>query len=155
MFTVEHVPSHTVKQLSSSLNKIDHLYARDVFTIHVILMDMELKKVQDELGLVLVNMMAACEHVREIKHGIEIIKERFRSVMSDLPPKILHKQIVIHLIYFCVTGLNAMPEEQGISHKVSPREIITNHKMDFNKDCKAIFGSYIEASEYVYVTNNM
>ena len=155
LFTIEHVPIHTVKQLSISLNKIVQLYARGGFIIHVIFIDMEFEKVQDELGLVQVNTRAAQEHVGEIEHGICTINDRSRSVMSGLPFKFLHKQVVVHLVYFCVMWLNAMPAEQGISRKYSPQEIVTQCELDFTKDCKAVFGSYVEASEDASVTNNM
>ena len=80
-------------------------------------MEMEFEKVQDELGLVQVNIMATHEHVGEIEHGIQTINERSRSVVSDLPFKFLHKQVVIHLVHFCVMWLNAMPAEQSTSRK--------------------------------------
>ena len=69
--------------------------------------------------------------------------------------KFLHKQIVMHLVYFCALWLNAMPTEQGISSKYSPWEIVSKQEMNFNKDCKAIFRSYIKASEDASVTNDM
>ena len=75
--------------------------------------------------------------------------------MSDLPFKFLHKQVVIHLVYFCAMWLNAMPVLQGISRKYSPWKIVTQHEFDFTKDCKAVCGSYVEASEDASVTNDM
>ena len=69
LFTIEHDPSHTAKQLSSSLNEMVHLHARGGFTIHIILMDMKFEKVKDKLGKVQVNAMTAHEHVGEIKDG--------------------------------------------------------------------------------------
>ena len=51
--------------------------------------------------------------------------------------------------------LNARPTEQRISRKYSQWEIVTQHEMDFTKDCKAVFGSYVEASENASVTNDM
>ena len=76
LFTCEHVPSRTAKQLSKSLKKIVQLYARGGFIIRVILMDMEFEKVKDELGLVDVNTTAVREHVAEIERGIHLLKER-------------------------------------------------------------------------------
>ena len=45
LFTVEHVPSHTAKHLSSSLNKIVQLYATGGFITHIILRDIDFEKV--------------------------------------------------------------------------------------------------------------
>ena len=51
--------------------------------------------------------------------------------------------------------LNAMPAEQGISRKYSPQDIVTQHELNFTKDCKAVFGSYVKASEDASVINDM
>ena len=48
--TVEHVPSRTAEQLSSSLTKIVQLYAKAGFTVRTTLMDMEFEKVAEKLN---------------------------------------------------------------------------------------------------------
>ena len=48
-------------------------------------MDMEFKKVKDELGLVDVNTTAAREHVAEIERGMCLLKERSHCVVKSLP----------------------------------------------------------------------
>ena len=55
LFTVEHIPSHTAAQISSSLNKIVKIYARTGFIFHVIFMDMEFKEVSNDMDLIQVN----------------------------------------------------------------------------------------------------
>jgi hypothetical protein len=118
-------------------------------------MDMEFEKVKTELGLVDVNTTAAREHVAEIERGIRLLKERARCVVKSLPFQYLPKQIVIHLVYFVCMMVNAIPAAEGISQLLSPREIVTQRKIDFRKDCKALFGSYVEASTDAIVTNDM
>ena len=51
--------------------------------------------------------------------------------------------------------VNAVPAAEGISQVFSPREIVTQRKFDFKKDCEALFGSYVEASTDAIVTNDM
>ena len=51
--------------------------------------------------------------------------------------------------------MNAVPAAEGTSQIFSPREIVTQRKFDFKKDCKALFGSYLEASTNEIVTNDM
>ena len=116
---------------------------------------MEFEKVKDELGLVDVNTTAAREHVAEIERGIRLLKERSRCVVKSLPFQYLPKQIVIHMVYFVCMMVNAVPAAEGISQVFSPREIATQRKFDFKKDCKALFGSYVEASTDAIVTNDM
>ena len=65
-------------------------------------MDMEFKKIADWLENVEINTTTARDHVGEIERGIRVVKERGRAIMGVLPFESLHKQIVIHLIYFVV-----------------------------------------------------
>ena len=51
--------------------------------------------------------------------------------------------------------VNAVPAAEGISQVFPPREILTQRKFDSKKDCKALFGSYVEASTDAIVTNDM
>ena len=59
MYTIEHIPTRTAKQLGSSLMKVVQLYARGGFTVNVALMDMEFEKVANELEMVQVTTTAA------------------------------------------------------------------------------------------------
>ena len=51
LYTIGHVPTRTAKQLGSSVKKIVNLYARHGFTVNVILMDSEFKKIVEEVPL--------------------------------------------------------------------------------------------------------
>ena len=56
----------------------------------------------------------------------------------------------------CVTTcVNAVPYSLDVSNKYSPRKIVTQHKFDFERDCKVQFGAYVEASDDAIVTNTM
>ena len=82
---------------------------------------MEFEKVSDDLGLDKVNTSAAREHVGEIECRIIVIKEWAINVITNLPFVSIHKQVVIHLIYFLVLWLNYFMATQVISEKHSPR----------------------------------
>ena len=87
----------------------------------MILMDMEFEKVKTELGLIDVNTTAAREHVAEIERGISLLKERSRCVIKSLPfQQYLPKQIVIHMVYFVCTMVNAVSAVEGFS-SIFPR----------------------------------
>jgi hypothetical protein len=116
---------------------------------------MEFVKLADEFNFVEINTTAAREHVGEIERSHRTLKERARCVVSDLPYTVLPMQMVIHLVYFVVLWLNAFPNKQGISENLSPREIVTRKKISFVKHCKALFGSYVEATEDADITNDM
>ncbi len=105
--------------------------------------------------MVEINTTAAREHVGEIKRFIRTIKECSRTLVSDLPYNILPRQITIHLVYFAVLWLNSLPAAAGVSKKYSPREIVLGRKLNFDKHCKATFGSYVEAHKDPTITNTM
>ena len=67
--------------------------------------------------------------------------------MHDLPfkiyPKILTKELILH----CVSWLNAFPSENGISKDLSPREIITGKRTNYNTDCRVEFGTFCQIHE--------
>ena len=124
------------------------------------MMDMEFDKLRDTPGMELVdvNTTAARKHVGEIGRTIRLLKERARCVYKTLfvaGIRKLHKQIVICMVYFVTMMLNAVPAKLGISNVHSPREIVTQRQLDFTKDCKVQFGSYIEASEDPVITNTL
>ena len=66
----------------------------------------------------------------------------------------LHKQIVIHLVYFCIMMVNAVPAEKGISNRFAPCEIVTEWRLNF-KHLQAAFGEYIRASVDAEVMDDM
>jgi hypothetical protein len=119
-------------------------------------MDMEFEKLKAEMESVIVNTTAAREHVGDIERYIRVIKERGRSVSSQLPYKTsMPDQIVIHLIKFVVMWINALPHKNGVSSILSPREIVLRLKMDFKKHCRVKFGAYVEASPDDIITNTL
>ena len=104
------------------------------------------------------NTTGAREHVGEIERFIKFIKERACCVILDLRVagfKYLHRLIVVHCLYFVTMMINAVPADSGISEKYSPHEIVTGQKLDMKKDCRALFGAYVEDSKDAVTTNTM
>ena len=113
--------------------------------IQNILMDMEFYSTKYELmGKTLENTSAAEEHVAEIERCIHTVKERCRTVASDLQFNYLHKTIVINMIYFCILWLNAFLVKNGISQEFSPRSIVVRTKLSWKKHCCIKVGDYAE-----------
>ena len=63
--------------------------------------------------------------------------------------------MVIHLVMFVYFWLNAFPPKNGVSDKVAPGEFIGGRVIDFNKHCRASFGSYVQTHEENYPKNSM
>ena len=75
------------------------------------------------------------------------------SDMLDCGIKYLHKQVIIYIIYNVCLLLNAFQIKSGLYMEYLPRETVTHQSFDYEKDCRAEFGSYVEASTYDMVTN--
>ena len=110
------------------------------------------------MELVDANTTAAREHVGEIEHGIRYLKERSRCSVSTFAVagiKFLAKPIVIQLVYNVTMFVNAVPDALGVSERYSPRELVTQRKFDWKRDCKVQFGTYVQASNDAIITNIM
>ena len=119
-----------------------------------------LKKVKDQEGMELVdvNTNAARKYVGEIERGIRYLKEHCRCSVSTLAIagiKYLAKPIVIRLVYNITVLVNAVPDTLGVSERYLPCKIVTQRKFDFKRDCKVLFGAYVQASDNAMVTNTM
>ena len=51
--------------------------------------------------------------------------------------------------------LNAVPATLGFSKVYSRNEIVTQRKLNMNKDCRVHFGTYVDASKDAQITNTM
>jgi hypothetical protein len=75
LITAEHTPLQTAKNLANEIHHIMDLYARGGFHISTVLMDNEFESLQNLVPIIVVNTMAAKEHVSEIERRICLIKE--------------------------------------------------------------------------------
>ena len=121
-------------------------------------MDIEFEKIKKKFDKVKINTTAAPEHVCEIEGCNQSMKERSWgtiSEMRDVGFNFFHKMIIVHIIYFVVKMLNAVPARLGISQEHVPEEIVMGKKLDAKKDLRVRFGAYVEASRDSIITNNM
>ena len=153
---VEHLRSRSAKQLVHSLKNVIGLYVRNNQHVSTILTDTEFTSVIDPiLGKTVVNNTAAREHVAEIERSIRTVKERCREVVSTPPFDVLPKLIITNIIKFGVFWLNAFPVKNGCSEVLSPREVVTQMKISFSKNCQVPFGTYYEVHEDPAITNTI
>ena len=119
------------------------------------MIDQEFDKVEEASNTVEISTTAAHKHIGKIERYICTIQEWSRAIVSDLPCKILLRQVTIHLIYFAVLWLNSIPAAARVSDKYYPREIVFGRELDFEKHCKTTFGSYVEAHNNLTIMNTM
>ena len=137
------------------IEQIKHLYKKGGFTIGTVLMDNEFEKLCPLVPEMQLNTTAASKHVPEIECCNQLVKERARGILNTLPYKRMPQTILVKLIYHVVLWLNAFPSKTGVSDTLSPREIVLRHRLDFNKHCRAPFGSYCEVHDEPTPTNSM
>jgi hypothetical protein len=84
-----------------------------------------------------------------------VIKERVRATRHTLPFKVIPLTMLIDLVHSTTIWLNAFPPKDGVSSHLSPRNIITGITFDYNKHCRAQFGSYVQTHEEPATTSTM
>ncbi len=84
-----------------------------------------------------------------------MIKERARGAFNTLPYKKLPKLMVIELLHFCVIWMNSFPVKSEVSKKWSPRELVSQHKLDATLHCRAPFVSYCKVHVDPEITNTL
>jgi hypothetical protein len=70
LVTIEYLKSRTAKRLIHALERVIHIYGTAGFIVQTALMDMEFKKLKNEIPNIILNTTAAREHVGEIKRKI-------------------------------------------------------------------------------------
>jgi hypothetical protein len=118
-------------------------------------MDNKHKKLQNLVPILAINTMAAKEHVPEVKCKIRLIKEQRRGILNTLPFKKMPRIMLIELICHIVLWLNTFPMKTGVSETLSPHKIVYQHKLDFAKHCKSLFGTYCKAHNEPTPTNTV
>ena len=147
---IVHLKKRAKSLLYEGLDKIIRVYNNAGFRIKVILADNEfrplLEDVEDNMGIQF-NYTNAEEHETYIERNNRTIEERCRTAYHDLPynnvPKILIKHMAIDQVRKC----NFYPAKGGVSSYYSPRMIIKQTNIDYDKHCKYGFGSYVQAFE--------
>ena len=90
------------------------------------------------------NTLAAKEYAADIDRCICAVKDRRRSMTSDLPLNFLHKLVVVNLVYVYILWVNAFPTKNSISQEISPRSIMVCNKLSWKQHFHIKFGDYAE-----------
>jgi hypothetical protein len=120
-----------------------------------VMMDNNFKKLRSLVPILIMNTMAAKEHVLEVERQILLIKEQRREILNTLPLKKMPQVILIELIYHAVLWLNAFPTKTGLLAILLHCKIVYKHKLDFAKHYKAQFGTYCKAHKEPVLPNTM
>ena len=110
------------------------------------------ESVKDELD-VNMNYTNAGDHVPEAERNNRTIKERFRVEFNRLPYKALPLLLIKHLAMHVTRCLNYFPAKGGVSKYYSPRMILQQQSLDYNKHFQVPIGAYVQANYETDPTN--
>lgn len=154
--TAEWVQNQTSQAYRSVLDNVFRLYNIAGFRITTIHCDNEYKSLMGELEDVYgvaVNYASAQEHVPEIERSIRVIKERVRATFHRLPYLKLPPVMIKILVMESTKKLNFFPPKGGISEFYSPRMIMHQENIHYDKHCAIPFGTYVQAHQEPSPTN--
>jgi hypothetical protein len=147
--TVEAIPDRKAETLVKAVKSVVSIYRRGGFQVTTALMDGEFEVLRGDLadiGITL-NEAAGDEHVGDIERYIRTLKERMRAIHSTIPFARVPDRVIIEMAKYSVFWLNAFPHPNGVSDTLSPREIVTGQRVNFNRHCKFEFGEYVQTHE--------
>eukprot|EP00536_Pseudo-nitzschia_multiseries_P016632 jgi/Psemu1/46990/gm1.46990_g len=135
------LPSMKLKELEGALMSVFRASSLRSIRIISLLVNIQFKGLANNLAKseVMVNVVSKEEHVPEIKHFIQVIKERARASYAMLP--------VVPLLSTVVFYLNAFPWPEGMYQELSPTTIVKGRVLSFQTDSQVIFGEYTQTYE--------
>ena len=141
------LPSRTKTALYDGIDEIFRLYNHAGFTVSTIYCDREFETifedVKDELD-VHMNYASAGEHEPTAERNNQHIKARFRTHYHRMPYKAIPRVMTKALGRRVANTSNYFPAKGGISQYYSPHMIILKRPIDYNKECVAEFGAYVQ-----------
>ena len=87
------------------------------------------------------------EHVPEAERNNRTIKERICATYHRIPFKCLPRLMIKVLVADSAQKLNFFPAKDGISEYYSPRMILHERNIDYDKHCLYSFGTYVQAHD--------
>ena len=155
--TVENVMERTI--LTHYLPALKNVHAIDKargFVIDTINADEEFQSLKTPLlekFNIFMNISTTNEHVPEIERMIRVVKERIRSTVHGVPFKRFPIMMKIDIVKKETAWINMFPHRDGVSHHLSPRNIVTGLEVDFKTHCRVPFGAYCEVHDEPKISN--
>lgn len=150
--TAHHLGSGLSAKSTSSLSKIltevIMKYRGEGFSTHSVLCDNEpaltaLEPTLGSFGIKLITAGIKSNHIASLDRAIRLLKDRVRSTLAGLP-YVLPQPLLKYLVAFVIHNLNMINHSYSPSLTLSPRELFTGRKTDFNIDVRVAFGAYVQ-----------
>jgi hypothetical protein len=95
--------------------------------------------------IIKVNYATANEHVPRAERNNRTVQERVRAAYHRLPYDDLPRTMVKYLVMELAKKLNYFPNKNGVSKYYSPRMILHQENIDYDRHCAYRFGEYVLA----------
>ena len=124
------------------------LYRSEGFFVNTIFSDNEstlthLKYAINNYGCKLITSGVKTNALATIDRKIRFVKERLRSILSNLPYQLPH-YLLKYAIFYTVSRINLIRHSES-NIKISPKELFTGIRSNYNVDLKASFGDYVQS----------
>jgi hypothetical protein len=158
LLVIRYMDDKKANSADVAIREIIAAYARNNVKVSTIYCDGEsgitaLKTKIEQAGVAL-EQCSKNEHIATIERAGRQMKERVRSFANTLPFE-LTKEILIYLVYYLVSMINAFPRSTSAIEGVAPKTKVTGKTLDYLVDCKLEFGEYVQANEDNTNTNSM
>jgi hypothetical protein len=156
--TAQYVAKPVASVYEKCIAELLAVYKRGEFNITEIHCDNEFRKVMDPLSVrqnppIKMNYAAAQEHVPRAERNNRVIQERVRAAYHRLPFTHLPRILVKFLVMESTKKLNFFPNKNGVSKYFSPRMIMHQENLDYDRHCKHHIGEYVQAHDEPIHTN--
>ena len=156
--TAEAVTSTSMNEYKAKLTNVLRIYQNAGFRVSCVYCDGEFKPLKNWLlddYDIKMNATSAREHVPEAERNIRVIKERVRAIYHGLPFQAMPKLLLQYLVSDVARKLNYFPNPGSVSPYYSPRELLHQRKLEFDKHCAIPQFAYVQAHEEPTHTNGM
>ncbi len=154
--TAQYVKHQTAAVYRELLGQIFRIYNHGGFRITSIRCDNEFWPLMEPLSQeinVEMNFANPQEHVPEAERNNRVIKERVRATYHRLPYCHLTRMLVKMLVTESAKKLNFFPAKHGVSQFYSPRMMLHQRNLDYNRHCQYALGTYVQAHDEPQFSN--
>jgi hypothetical protein len=139
--TSQYAQTNTATVYEKALDEVLHTYKRAQFQVTEIHCDNEFHKlmypfVAKQNPIIKVNYATANEHVPRAERNNRTIQERVRTAYHRLPYDDLPRTMVKYLVMESAKKLNYFPNKNGVSKYYSPRMILHQENIDYERHCE-------------------
>jgi hypothetical protein len=152
------VQTNTAAIYEKALDQVLRTYKRAQFQVMEIHCDNEFHKLMDLFAakqdpIIKVNYATANKHVPRVERNNRTIQERVRATYHRLPYDDLPRTMVKYPVMESAKQLNYFPNKNGVSKYYSPRMILHQENINYDRHCEYHFGEYVLAHDDPKRTN--